>query len=66
MFAVPTVETVGYFRSPLPGLAARIFSVKQGDSDADMSALERKIDQFVYVLYCLSPEEIKLVEGAAK
>ena len=33
---------------------------------ADVSALEREIDELVYALYGLTPEEIKLVEGAAK
>jgi hypothetical protein len=28
--------------------------------------LEREIDELVYALYALTPEEIKLVEGAAK
>ena len=32
----------------------------------DVSALEREIDQQVYTLYGLTPEEIKLVEEAAK
>ena len=32
----------------------------------DVSALEREIDELVYALYGLTPEKIKLVEGAAK
>ncbi len=31
--------------------------------DADMSALERQIDQMVYNLYDITPEEIAIVEG---
>jgi len=31
--------------------------------DADTSALERQIDQMVYKLYDLTPEEIAIVEG---
>ena len=58
-FALPTVETVGYFLPPLRGS-------KQRDADADTRALEREIDQFVCALYGLTPEEIKLVEGGAK
>ena len=34
-----------------------------GDFDADTSALERQIDQMVYSLYGLTPEEIAIVEG---
>jgi hypothetical protein len=31
----------------------------------DVSALEREIDQLVDALYGLTPEEIKIVEGAS-
>jgi hypothetical protein len=58
-FALPTVETVGYFLPPLRGS-------KQRDAHADTSALEREIDELVYALCGLTPEEIKLVEGAAR
>jgi hypothetical protein len=37
---------------------------KQRDAGADASALERAIDELVYALYGLTPEEIQLVEGA--
>ena len=43
----------------------RILAAKQR-ADADMSALEREIDRLVYALYGLTPEEIQIVEGAAK
>lgn len=33
---------------------------------ADVSQLEREIDELVYALYGLTPEEIKIVEGSAK
>ena len=36
---------------------------KQKDPDTDTSALERQIDQMVYKLYDLTPEEIAIVEG---
>ena len=45
-------------------LAARILAAKQRDAGADVSALEREIDELVYALYGLTPEEIQLVEGA--
>ena len=32
---------------------------------ADVSALERELDELVYALYALTPEEIKIVEGTA-
>jgi hypothetical protein len=39
---------------------------KRKTSNADTSALERQIDQMVYKLYALTPEEIKIVEGEKK
>jgi hypothetical protein len=39
---------------------------KQRDAGADVSALERELDELVYVLYGLTPEEIKLVEERAR
>jgi adenine-specific DNA-methyltransferase len=47
-------------------LVDRILAAKQRESEADTSVLERKIDQLVYALYGLTPEEIQIVEGAAK
>ena len=35
-------------------------------AEADVSALERAIDELVYGLYGLTPDEIKIVEGAAR
>lgn len=46
--------------------ADRILAAKSKDSDADVSKLERELDELVYALYGLTPEEIKTVEGAAK
>ena len=45
---------------PLPGESA------QRDAGAEVSALEREIDELVYALYDLKPEEIKIVEKAAR
>jgi hypothetical protein len=38
--------------------AGRIDSIR-----ADTSALEKKIDEMVYKLYNLTPEEVEIVEG---
>lgn len=43
-------------------LVDRILAAKQRDTEADVSALEREIDQLVYALYGLTPDEIKLIE----
>jgi hypothetical protein len=46
-------------------LVDRILAAKQANPSADTSALEREIDQQVYALYGLTPEEIAIVEGGA-
>jgi len=53
-------------QTPFVEDAKKIFAAKARDASADTSALEREIDQLVYVLYDLTPEEIQIVEGAAK
>ena len=47
---------------PVEHLVDRILMAKQGDAGAEESALEREINQLVYALYGLTPEEIKLIE----
>jgi hypothetical protein len=59
--AVPTEK-----QKPVERLVERILSAKQRDAGADVSALEREIDELVYALYGLTPKEIKLVEEASK
>ncbi len=39
-------------------------AAKQKNPTADTSGLEREIDEAVYTLYGLTPEEIAIVEGA--
>ena len=45
-------------------LVDKILALKKQNPSADTSALENEIDQLVYALYGLTPEEIALVEGA--
>jgi hypothetical protein len=47
-------------------LVKKILAVKQRDPEADVTALAREIDELVYALYGLTPEESKIAEGAAK
>jgi adenine-specific DNA-methyltransferase len=47
-------------------LVDRILAAEQRDAEVDVSALEQEIDELVYALYGLTPEGIKLVEGATK
>ena len=44
-------------------IVEKILSAKKANPQADTSVLEREIDQKVYELYGLSPEEIEVVEG---
>ena len=46
-------------------LVDRILAAKQRDAEADTSALEREIDELVYALYGLTPEEKALVQAAS-
>jgi len=50
-------------QKPLTKLVDRILSAKQRDADVDVSALERELNELVYALYGLTPEEIKIVES---
>jgi phosphatidylserine/phosphatidylglycerophosphate/cardiolipin synthase-like enzyme len=47
-------------------LVDQILTVKRSNPNSDVSTLERKIDTKINRLYGLAPEEIKIVEGAAK
>ena len=51
---------------PFIVLADKILAAKQRDAKADTSGLEREIDEMVYALYGLTPEEKALVQAAAK
>jgi adenine-specific DNA-methyltransferase len=54
-------------RDALVKLVDQILAAKRANPAADVSAWEREIDERVYRLYGLTPEEIKLVEeGASK
>jgi hypothetical protein len=55
--AVPTEK-----KQPVERLVERILLAKERDAGADVSALERQLDGLVYLLYGLTPEEIRIVE----
>ena len=46
----------------LAKMVKAILAAKRGNMSADTSVLEREIDQQVYTLYGLTPEEIKIVD----
>lgn len=47
-------------------LAEKILAAKRVDAGADVSGWEREIDERVYRLYALTPDEIKIVEDSSK
>ena len=57
------VKPTAIEEKPIVALVDSILAAKKKDPDADTSALEREIDQLVYKLYDLTPEEIAIVEG---
>lgn len=50
----------------IAALVDRILAAKRADASADVTALEREIDERVYRLYGLTPEEIKIVEEGTR
>ncbi len=50
-------------QKPFELLVNKIIDAKRINPQADTFIMEREIDQLVYKLYDLTPEEIKIVEG---
>ena len=50
-------------QAPIIELVDQILAAKRTDADADVSDLEKRIDQIVYLLYGLTDDEIAIVEG---
>ena len=48
------------------GAVEKVLAAKRTNPAADTSMLEREIDQQVYALYGMTPDEIKIVETSAK
>ena len=63
---IPIPDAPAVQQKPVERLVERILAAKQRDAAADVSALEREIDERVYRLYGLTAEEIELVEGVGK
>ncbi len=61
---IPIVTGDKKVRSSLNQKVNDLLEQKKNNSQADTSALEKEIDQLVYQLYGLIPEEQRLVEGA--
>ena len=59
---IPTIQPAQ--KALIGEIVNQILDAKCTDPNADVSALENEIDQIVYLLYDLTPEEIAIVEGA--
>ena len=51
-------------KASISKIVNQILATKRANLDADVSDLENEIDQIVYLLYYLTPEDIDIVEGA--
>ena len=61
---IPAISTKDQI--PFIKLVDKILDTKKAKPEADTSKLEKEIDQLVYQLYQLTPEEIQLVEASTK
>lgn len=59
----PIPKTFEPYREVLVNYVNQILATKRYDLAADITVLEREIDQLVYQLYGLSEEEIAVIEG---
>jgi len=64
--SLPFAKVAQSQQKPVIVIVEKILAAKQRDAEADTSALEREIDALVYALYGLTPEEIRIVEGAGQ
>ena len=62
--AFPIPEATCEQQALIIGLVDQILDAKHTDPDADVSDLEKRIDQIVYLLYGLTDDEIAIVEAA--
>jgi len=63
-FPIPT--TMPSDQAALEALVDRILAAKQANPQADVTDLEREIDERIYRLYGLTPDEIRIVEESLK
>lgn len=61
---IPIPFATGAVQKRMATLVDRILSAKAKDPDTDTTSDERRIDELVYKLYGLTPEEIAVVEGS--
>ena len=58
---IPIKKATASQQNPIISIVKQIVNIKQNDPLADVSSFEREIDQKVYELYDLSPEEIAVI-----
>ena len=63
LLAIPSNKEA---QRPIASRASAITAAKKSNPNQDTSAMECEIDQQVYALYGLTPEEIAIVEGGVK
>jgi hypothetical protein len=63
---MPVPDMTPQQQSIIVALVHKILAAKRADPLADVTALEREIDQHVYRLYGLTADEIKIVEEGAR
>ena len=63
ILGLPILKAENQGEKRVYSLVDQILSAKQKDPAADTSVLERQIDEMVYKLYDLTPDEIAIVEG---
>jgi adenine-specific DNA-methyltransferase len=63
---IPIPSTSQADKAALEALVDRILAAKQTNPQADVTDLEREIDERIYRLYGLTPEEIRIVEESLK
>ena len=62
LVAIPLLSPSSKRQTTVAVLIDQILDMKHNDQDLDISELENEIDQIVYLLYELTPEEIAIVE----
>ena len=65
LLGIPLPQATTSEQSRISRIVDRILSAKAKDPDADTTSDECRIDELVYKLYGLTPEEIAVVEGSA-
>jgi hypothetical protein len=61
-YELPVKDVESARQQPIVELVNKALDAKENDHQADISILEKEIDNLVYQLYELTPEEIKLIE----